>query len=356
MTNAALHLRSQCFTFIWKQLYNSHMTDNNILLDLVADGRGAVAARLAELLGVSRQAASAKIARAVRLGILEKQGIGRGVRYVHATVSRIDESFSPAGLEEDRVWRALCLPALRGLPENVMGIWHYGVTEMLNNAIDHANATTIRLELSRTQRETEVVLSDDGEGVFLKIAAALHLFDAQEAIFELMKGKLTTAPEKHSGEGIFFTSKLFDRFEMTSGSQGLSSNEGHAEFIADTGENFQGTRVCLRLANDATRTLKSVFDQFAVPDEFVFAKTRVPMRLAQYEGETLMSRSQAKRLTQRFDRFKTVELDFAGVADIGQAFADELFRVFKNAHPEMHIEPINLSDVILKIIERVERG
>jgi uncharacterized protein (DUF1330 family) len=92
--------------------------------------------------------------------------------------------------------------------------------------------------------------------------------------------------------------------------------------------------------------MKSVFDEFAVPEEYTFAKTRVPVRLAQYEGEKLVSRSQAKRLYQRFERFRHVVLDFDGVAEIGQAFADELFRVFANAHPAIALVPINMTDAV----------
>ena len=39
----------------------------------------------------------------------------------------------------------------------------------------------------------------------------------QEALQELSKGKLTTLPKGHTGEGIFFTSKVADRFELESG-------------------------------------------------------------------------------------------------------------------------------------------
>ena len=87
----------------------------------------------------------------------------------------------------------------------------------------------------------------------------------------------------------------------------------------------------MRLANDSPRIMREVFDAFTDPEEFTFDKTVVPLHLAQYEGEKLVSRSQAKRVAHRFERFKRVELDFAGVSEIGQAFADELFRVFARA-------------------------
>jgi hypothetical protein len=46
-------------------------------------------------------------------------------------------------------------------------------------------------------------------------------------------------------------------------------------------------------------------------------------------------------LITRFERFKTVVLDFKGVKMIGQAFADEVFRVFRLAHPEVELIALN---------------
>ena len=73
----------------------------------------------------------------------------------------------------------------------------------------------------------------------------------------------------------------------------------------------------------------------------------------QGEEGTLITRSQAKRVSHRFERFKRVELDFAGIAEIGQAFADELFRVFANAHPHIRITPINTEPAVAQMIRRV---
>ena len=70
------------------------------------------------------------------------------------------------------------------------------------------------------------------------------------------------------------------------------------------------------------------------------------MRLAQLGDEQLISRSQAKRLIARFDRFKTVILDFSGVLEIGQAFADEIFRVYALAHPQVELSPVNMSEQV----------
>jgi hypothetical protein len=109
----------------------------------------------------------------------------------------------------------------------------------------------------------------------------------------------------------------------------------------------------LRLANDSTRQIQAVFDAFTNAEEFTFDKTVVPLRLAQHEGEKLVSRSQAKRVAHRFERFKRVELDFTGIEEIGQAFADEMFRVFATAHPDIRITPVNTCPAVAQMIRRV---
>jgi len=250
------------------------------------------------------------------------------------------------------VWRELVGPQVADLPPNVRDIWQYAVTEMVNNAIDHSGSERVVVELLRDALNTTVYVADEGEGIFLKIQRALNLYDPREAILELAKGKLTTDPAHHTGEGIFFSSKVMDAFDIRSGTLHFMHDEWGADVLLERPADAPGTLVLMRLANDSTRILQDVFDQFAAPEEYTFAKTIVPVRLAQHEGEKLVSRSQAKRLTMRFERFKTVVLDFAGVEVIGQAFADEVFRVFHQAHPSTTLLPINMASAVEMMFKR----
>ena len=68
-------------------------------------------------------------------------------------------------------------------------------------------------------------------------------------------------------------------------------------------------------------------------------------------GTIYVSRSQARALLVGLDKFRKVVLDFEGVSDIGQAFADEIFRVFKIAHPEVEIEFVNANDAVRFMIK-----
>ena len=182
---------------------------------------------------------------------------------------------------------------------------------------------------------------------------AFDLPDPRLDILELAKGKLTTDPERHTGEGIFFTSRVMDTFESESGRLHYRHREQAHESLANRNGEAPCTRVTMRLSNLSTWTLQSVFDRFSDPELFTFNRTEIPVRLAQEEGEKLVSRSQARRVANRIEKSKFVTLDFEGVAEIGQAFADELFRVFARANSIVRLTSINTAPQVAQMIQRV---
>lgn len=321
-------------------------------LRLIAIDGHRVGTRLAQAGGVSRQVANTHLQALVREGAVEAEGTTRARVYRLKTLVEVSRRYPREGLQEDLVWRELVAPVVADLPENVRDVWHYAATEMINNAIDHSGAADVLVEAKRNELVSEVLVADEGVGIFVKIQEALSLHDPREAILELAKGKLTTAPDQHTGEGIFFTSRALDFFEIESHHLRFSHAPRADDAIAEQLTDTPGTRVRMRLANDSPRKLREVFDAYTDPDECTFDKTVVPLRLAQYAGEKLVSRSQAKRVVHRFERFKRVELDFTGIAEIGQAFADEMFRVFAAAHPSIRITPVNTAPAVAQMIKR----
>lgn len=326
--------------------------DQMALRRIAMDGSG-VAADLAKIFDLSRQAVGSHLARLERLGLIEADGATRARVWRLKEIDRGVRSFEREGLSEDVVWRSVCAPIVANLPGNVRDIWHYGITEMVNNAIDHSGSKVVDVGIARNAVYTQGWVVDHGEGIFLKIQRALGLFDPRESILELAKGKFTTDPANHTGEGIFFSSKLFDKFDIRSGNLHFMHDGDFEDVLYEWPKDAPGTFVLMDLANDSSRTEQEVYERFAPADEFTFAKTIVPVKLAQYEGEKLVSRSQAKRLTMRFERFRTVILDFDGVAEIGQAFADEVFRVFQAAHPGTELIPVSMTDPVDRMIRRV---
>lgn len=324
----------------------------NFLLRLCQNKARNVATEAAKHFGISKQAASRHLHALEREGLISS--IGKGNIKVSQIAPLVKKSwiFSLKGLHEDVVWRENISPLLSDLPQNVRDIWHYGATEMINNAIDHSEGTNLSIDFVRNALETKISINDDGEGIFHRIQRLGNLYDSREAILELAKGKFTTDPANHSGEGIFFTSRAFDFFAILSRTLYFSHQTEQDDWLIDHDSDIPGTRVILKLDNECKRTLTSVYSEFTEPDEFSFSKTVVPVRLAHYEGEKLISRSQAKRLVSRFEKFKTVILDFSGVEEIGQAFADEIFRVFASAHPEVSLIPIHTSIEVQQMIMR----
>ncbi|MFA5385213.1 MAG: STAS-like domain-containing protein [Eubacteriales bacterium] len=178
------------------------------------------------------------------------------------------------------------------------------------------------------------------------------------AILELSKGKFTSDPAKHTGEGIFFTSRMFDRFIIYSRGLCFFGHEGSDYLAEERSEEFneEGTWVIMRISKKSTKNALDVFDQFSDPDlDPSFNKTIIRVKLMQFEGQSLMSRSQAKRLLARVDHFKEAVLDFEDVVIIGQAFADEIFRVFQNEHPEIILIPVNAHPDVERMIRHVKK-
>ena len=305
-------------------------------------------------LGLSRAAVAQRAKALIDAGYLAKSGTTRPT-YALGPHRRRTAVHALAAVTEDLVWARDVAPALAGLPPNVIDLCHYGLTEMVNNAVDHSEGRALQVLVDRRADHVTLLVGDDGVGIFRKIARALELYDDRLALLELSKGKLTTDPRRHSGEGVFFTSRMFDRFRIVSGPLAFDHDGAGADLLLDVDRSDTGTLVLMEIAADSPRTAKEIFDAYSSgPDDYTFAKTVVPVRLARIGDENLVSRSQAKRLLQRVDRFRTVVLDFDGVASIGQAFADEIFRVFANDYPHVELVPVHVQPDVQTMIRRAE--
>lgn len=329
-------------------------TIRQFILKNVEKNPKTIVAITARKFGISRQAINKHIKQLVEQGSLLESGSTRNKHYSLSALAewRHTYNLSP-GFAEDEVWRNDIKSFVSDLPDNVIDIWNYGFTEMLNNVIDHSSGKKVSIRINKTAVTTEIIIQDDGEGIFKKIQRELGLSDERHSVLELAKGKLTTDPENHTGEGIFFSSRMFDDFTILSGSVYFNHEYDEMEDWILEREKFQtGTSVFMELSNNTSRTSKKVFNRFTSGDDYGFTKTVVPVRLTQYGDEKLVSRSQAKRLLVRVDRFKTVIFDFDDVETIGQAFADEIFRVFKAKQPTMELIYSNANKQVTQMIKR----
>lgn len=257
-------------------------------------------------------------------------------------------------LEEDRILDKvrLSLPGYNKLNTEVKKSFDYSFSEILNNAIEHSRSREININVGINNGFVEFAIQDDGVGIFENIMNKYKLNSEIEAVQDLLKGKTTTAPQAHSGEGIFFSSKACDQFEVNSHNIILQVNNTLPDvFIRDLSTFQKGTTVKWKTSLDSKRLLSDIFSQFQKDkDLFEFDLTSVYVHL--YTLDTVyISRSQARRLLVGLDKFKKIILDFSKVETIGQGFADEIFRVFKNNNPSITIEHINTIPVVESMIK-----
>jgi anti-sigma regulatory factor (Ser/Thr protein kinase)/biotin operon repressor len=326
-----------------------------VILDQVDDLGAVSAGSIAKTFGISRQAVFKNIRGLVASGVLLKTtAADHPYRIKPLLESRITVQVGPE-TQEDKIWNESVAPLLHDIKSNVREISHYGFTEIFNNVIDHSQSKTADISVTVDALVVRMVIQDRGIGIWKKLQDAFHLDDPRHALLELTKGKLTTDPKRHTGEGIFFTSRMFDKFNLGSDKLEFCRFQEGEEWLFDVREdNFgPGTIVSMAVHVDSEQTPKNVFDQFTAElDSFGFSKTYLAVELAKYEGDHMVSRSQAKRLLARLDKFKEVYLDFKDVPVIGQAFADEIFRVFKNEHPGIRVIPVNENPEVAMMIQR----
>lgn len=309
-----------------------------------------------ERFGVTRAAVYRHLKYLTQQNIIQHDNLAKGRTYRLVTEEYKFFYNIADNLSESNVFTKDILPHLP-TKDNVRRIWEYGFTEMFNNAIDHSCGTKIIVFVWKNALNTMMLIDDDGVGIFRNIKEKFNLLNEREALLELSKGKLTTNATKHSGEGIFFTSRVFDKFFILSYGVVFSHNEFAKSyqdmFIEQVPTALKGTSVFMSLSNSSERSLTEVFDSFS-GDDYAFDKTMIPIELARYGDDNLVSRSQAKRVMARIELFQSVALDFKNVPHIGQAFADEIFRVFATTHPDIEILVLNANEEVAKMISRAK--
>ena len=321
------------------------------ILQLFRKGARLRASEVAASVEVSRQAAHRHLSALVKEGVLETQGQGRSVTYGAFGGLPIVRRYPRGVIAEDRVWSELATEseALATLSDTARSVFRYAFTEMLNNAIEHSASKEVALRFERIPDGLAFEIVDEGVGLFAHLRKELGLSSDLVALEELSKGKITTLPEGHTGEGIFFTSKVADWFEIDSGGLRWVVDNRRQDVAAGAAPARRGTRIRFEGGLQPSRTLRQVFDEYTVDLEF--AKTRIVVKLFTH-GDRFISRSEARRVTSGLERFREAILDFRGVLEIGQGFADEVFRVWAAAHPRTKLVPQNMIEPIEFMVKR----
>ncbi len=316
----------------------------------------AMPAQLMTRLSISRRRASAVLRKLVATQWLLALGTPRRPLFRPGPLRQVVRRYSLVGLQEDLPWRLDFAPFF-ALPAPVQRMAQHAFTELLNNAIDHSGGTAVTVSMRQTPLQSQLLISDDGCGLFQRIEQSFDITDPALAMFELSKGKLTSAPDRHSGHGLFFTSQLADVFDIHANQAAFQSRAwetrrwraGKPGAVAGR----PGTSIYLAISMDTQRTLDAVLRAHSAnADGYAFERTRVPLHLIG-EGLALASRADAKRVAARLASFRCAELDFEGITDIGHGFADELFRVWRREHPSVELVPLAMRPQVAAMVQSV---
>lgn len=318
-----------------------------------ADFAGHLAARL----NIGRRSAYQVIARLQAAQWLNREGSERRPRFRPGLLRQVVQRYPLAGLDEDRAWRKDFAPFFV-LPGEVARMARHAFTEIVNNAIDHSGGTAVTVSLRQTPLHLQMLVSDDGCGLFQRLAQHFDLGDPASAMLELSKGRLTSDPDRHCGHGLFFTAQLADVFDVRANAAGFQSRAwsdkrwheaGTSAALADR----PGTAVFLGISLDTPRTLDEVLRGHSLDGRgYAIERVRVPLHLVTEAG-ALVSRAEARRVGARLKDFKRIELDFSGVEEVGHGFADELLRVMGRRLGGLEMHPVGASPRVAAMLSSV---
>lgn len=309
---------------------------------------------LSQRLGVGSAVARSLLRDLVAAQWLQAELSPRRVHFTPGLLRQVVRRYPIAGLHEDLPWSQDFLPCL-ALPDAVARMAQHAFTELLNNAIEHSGGASVTVSMRQTPLQLQLLVSDDGRGIFDAIGETYQIADPAQAMLELAKGKLSTCPDRHSGHGLFFTARLADVIDLHANNVAFQQRDWQREQWHQGRPACQrGSSVYVAICLDTTRTLAAVLRRYSLDGEgYGFDRTVVPLRLMSGQQVALASRAQARRVASRLQRFRRVELDFEGLADVGHGFADELLRVFQHQNPALELVAVNMAPAVAALVDSV---
>ena len=307
--------------------------------------------------GLSRQAALRHMYILITDGKVTATGRTKDRTYQLKPLDEKSFSFSiTPELKEDHIFHEKISPYVDSLAPELKEICEYGFSQIMINVISHSKGKICQVHISRNEGKLSLKIMDDGVGVLSKVTKHFSLENKRHAVLELSKGKMTTDPSHHSGDGLFFVSRLFDRFILESSGLGWKHNLENGKWSVTPVNRKKGTSVFLEINTLSNRSLKNTLKEYSVNGRMIFNRTCIPVLLSRLDSEHLFSRSQAKRLTQNLDGYKNICFDFTGLDMVSHSFADEIFRVYQKEKPHQKLEWKNSNIELAELFTNIQKN
>jgi anti-sigma regulatory factor (Ser/Thr protein kinase) len=299
-------------------------------------------------------------------GLIASSGYGKGKKYAVSArltttacnffVKRTYELSYARKIGEDVVFQEFAESIAVDYPKNVQAILRHCMTELINNAIDHSLGKELQLELLAKGKLLHVSIMDDGIGAFASIKKHFQLDSALDAAVEMAKGKRTTDRIHHAGEGIYFSQRMTNEFTISANGVSYRFNRLQNDWAIKIVPERAGTAITLTIDLFADYSPRDVFQKYTDEDfRFVKSDSFIVLPYVLAVKGNMISRSEAKKLMAGAEEFEHVEIDFLNVDEIGQGFADEIFRVYKLQHPNIKITFRNCNEAVAMMISHVLR-
>ena len=239
---------------------------------------------------------------------------------------------------------------LESLPKNIFQICEYSIEALVNNIVEHSQASNLYVKLFLTYSDLNIIISDNGSGLLENIRSKLDLEIVELAALELAKGQITTNLLQNSGEALNTIFHLFDKVEVDSSVYGIVYVSNKEQWDIKYSTQKQGTRVHLQINPNSKRTCNKIFQNLFNKKEQCI---RIPIILLKYGNKnSLLAKRQAKNIFWNINSINVIQFDFYNIDLIGPAFADELVRKSRSINRGVVIEWFNYNSTIDLLMKR----
>jgi DNA-binding transcriptional ArsR family regulator len=312
---------------------------------LAQEPEGLSSGELASRLGISRQAAFSHLTALVEAGQAERIGRGRGTRYrSRAAEGPVDELartiWTRSVAPEDSPWAELAERApFDGMTADASRLLAGALERLLRGARERDPGKAVELAVFDLHDHVLLELTDTGEGFFDWARRRMATSSAVEARLLL---------SKHLGDqDLRWLTRAADDFEVESGELRWRVDNLRADqALGSLDTSRLGTRV--RFCVDPLRPMN--ID--ALKDQAGSAHALVRLFAS---ADAFPSRDQARSVMQGLEDCERVVLDFGGVREIGEGFAEEIFLLWAGIHPRVRLHPIRMRACVAEAILRVRR-
>ena len=323
----------------------------NFILDNISQHQKDIIQRAIEKFGVSRQAIHKHMNRLINDKKVIAYGTTKGRHYELIPSVNFNKHIDiHPNLSVEELMRMYIVPHIQVLPRNILEIFEFSISALINNILEHANASKLYYKIFVNHNEAHFILNDNGKGIFNHIKSELKLPNVCFAALELTKGYITTNPKLHSGEELNAVINLFDMVEIDSSGKSLTFENKNTDWELKHSLQKKGSRFHLKISASSKRTCAQIFRKI-----FGDEKSRIRILVSLLDiskHKVINSRSQAKNLLRNVENYKKVEFDFKKIDLIGPAFADALVRGAKKCNQFADIKWVNTNNTVDLLMSR----